>query len=342
MTTRKKSVFNNSQLAHVWAQGTHAHGRNPSNTFYFDGYKIYSYGSHYLAAQIHNMPKKAKAKMNSKAKDIALAGQGRFALVNSHNYSNSTAKHLSCIRSALHQKMQYFHVKDPSNLKQAVKDVDAAIIANIGHALSKKKITNTRSIDFFVDNILEAQKTANCLRELLGRKKVKSPHNDIKRVIKHLNARFKRYEELNTPEELAKKALKREKLELKKAELNAQKMQQAIDDFYTHKNTQVFDHTLKYDLLRVQTRISDGSRDIQTSRGAIVPYNDALKLFTEFMAKTNAGRHSTSAFIGAGVGAFKIDFIGRDERTMEVFLSIGCHKILLSELANLFSKEERR
>lgn len=319
---REKHVFNNSELAHVWAQGNLAHGHNPGSTFYFDGYKIYSYGSQYLAAQLYNTKK-----------------FGKFALVNSHNYSSSTCKHLRDIRSALRGKMKYFHTSKPDNISQAIKDNDESVKNQIKYALSKKKITDKYEINYYTDRILELQKDANNLRELVGRKKLKTPHDDIKKVREHLNARLKMYEELNTPEELAKKAIKREKLVLARQKKNEEKLAQAISDFRAHKNTQVFGETLQYDILRIRTRIDTGEREIQTSRGAIVPYEQALEVYKTVVHELETkGPDFFNGISGFSLGNYLLESVLKLDNG-DYVVKAGCHKILLSECTKLFAGE---
>lgn len=82
-TKRTKTVFNNSQLAHVWAAQSQQYGRG-SNMF-FDGDSIYSYGHHFCIAKIY----------------------GDKVLMNSRRYSNSTAKHQRKVRNAVTHKTVY-------------------------------------------------------------------------------------------------------------------------------------------------------------------------------------------------------------------------------------------
>lgn len=67
-----KTVFSNDETAHVWAQQRQSYGRSGFGNVYFEGRALYSYGRHYLTGFI--MP------------------DGR-ALINTRNYSVSTAKH---------------------------------------------------------------------------------------------------------------------------------------------------------------------------------------------------------------------------------------------------------
>lgn len=79
-----QTVFNNSMVAHVWAQQTQAHGRNAGNTFYFEGPTIYSYGEHFPIATFVTTPKGAQ-----------------FVAFTTEGYSTTTAAHISHARRAV-------------------------------------------------------------------------------------------------------------------------------------------------------------------------------------------------------------------------------------------------
>ena len=79
----RKVLRNFSEVAHVWANRQQPYGE--SGSIYFDGKIIYSYGTHFPIAAHY--------------KDIVL-----FTLA---DYSVSTAKHKSIVRSAIHQPTIY-------------------------------------------------------------------------------------------------------------------------------------------------------------------------------------------------------------------------------------------
>jgi len=76
-----QTVFNNSDLCHVFAQQSQEYGKNAGETLFFEDKVIYSYGYHYPMAKIID----------------------GFALVNSSRYSNTTAKQTSFLKRALYQ-----------------------------------------------------------------------------------------------------------------------------------------------------------------------------------------------------------------------------------------------
>nr|DAV12623.1 MAG TPA: hypothetical protein [Caudoviricetes sp.] len=64
-------VFNNSMVAHVWAQGEQAYGHSHNGNFYFDGRVLYSYGSHFAVGVRMN---DNQAVLNSDSYSISTSG----------------------------------------------------------------------------------------------------------------------------------------------------------------------------------------------------------------------------------------------------------------------------
>ena len=88
-----KTVFNNSDLAHAYANQTQNSGRNSNGSFYFDGKTIYSYGGHFPIAKIVT-------------NDNGL----ECMLFTYRTYSNTTAKQINIVRNATRQyKKIYCH-----------------------------------------------------------------------------------------------------------------------------------------------------------------------------------------------------------------------------------------
>ena len=80
-----KTVFNNSELCHVWANNWDENrgGRTTNNSIYFDGLTIYSYGRHFELGK--------KVWVNS----------AWYIFLNTSSYSNSTLKHQNHLRRAI-------------------------------------------------------------------------------------------------------------------------------------------------------------------------------------------------------------------------------------------------
>jgi hypothetical protein len=81
-----KTVFSNSEIVHIFAQQSQQSGR--SGNMFFEGNKIYSYGRHYLLAEI--------------------LSETNTIVINDKGYSNTTQKHISLITQATRQYKQYF------------------------------------------------------------------------------------------------------------------------------------------------------------------------------------------------------------------------------------------
>ena len=291
-----KKVFNSSQLTHVWANQGQSEGR--SNNMFFEGTDICK---HYLAARIYTIKGK------------------KFALVNNHNYSMTTAKHLSLIRSSLYQLMPFFSVSDVTDLKGAVKFLDNQAKDAITLILKKTKVISQINIDNLFSLIVDKYKTTNKLRKILGYKPIKLSEKDQERVFDHLNNRLTRYQELNTPEMIEKKKIDKEKQTIKKNAKIQEKLNEAVTLF---RSTGTIRDTLKqlpYELLRI-----NNNNIIKTSRGAEVPLMEARKLLSLILS--GKGNEVIGANIGNGFTIRSID---------DTKIVIGCHTILLEEAKNV-------
>jgi hypothetical protein len=90
-----RKVFNNRQLAHVWAQQSQPEGRG--NNFFFDGPALFSYGRHFCVARYVQPEDKGEP----------------VVLMNSSRYSNSTNRHQSYARGAVYGlPVRAFNVPD--------------------------------------------------------------------------------------------------------------------------------------------------------------------------------------------------------------------------------------
>lgn len=304
----RKVFSSHNEVCHVWANQSQVEGRCSGNIF-FQGKDIYSYGHHYLAARIHEVKGK------------------KFALVRSDSYGPATSKHLCRIRGAVQGLMPYFGVTDVTDIKNAVKELDAEAQGTIAAQLKRVKITDKSDIKYSFERILHAFQKANELRLLLGRVEVWPTEKQNKEVQSHLDARLKRYRELNTPEMLAEREKVKIQQGIKDRELQREKLAQAIEDFRTFKGSQYL--PLKNELLRVK------DNEVETSRGAKVPFDVAVKMYRAIKNGVNV--------IGATIGNFTINDVypnetlsfGQSDSERDTVVQIGCHRILLSEAARV-------
>jgi len=80
-----KTVFSNQEIVHVFAQQSQNSGR--SNSMFFEGNKIYSYGYHYLLGKFID---------------------SQTILINDKGYSSTTGKHISLLSSATSHLRQFY------------------------------------------------------------------------------------------------------------------------------------------------------------------------------------------------------------------------------------------
>jgi hypothetical protein len=92
-----RTVFDNSMVAHVWAQRRQDSGKSGNGNFYFEGPFLYSYGSHFLVG--YALP------------------DGR-ALLNSDGYSISTSRHKSYAWGAVRGRS--FHVPNLTEFRDVL------------------------------------------------------------------------------------------------------------------------------------------------------------------------------------------------------------------------------
>ena len=293
---RIKQVFTSSMVAHVWAQQTQYDGRNAQGNIYFRGDSIYSYGSHYLMGKIHEV--------NGK----------RVALINEYSYSPTTVRHRYHTIDAVRGLIQYFLVPNPNDINapenlQYFKDK----VNDYADSLLKKskvdsKETITRCFEILMGLVSEANEFAMFINESF----IGVSTEKLDAIESHLKKRLARYKELNTPEMIAKREAKRQ--------ANAEKkLAEAIKNFRQGTgNGYIYD--LPYALLRIQ------GNDVRTSRGATVPVKLAKLMLTKILKGENV--------IGRHLGSFTVNAIS-DAANNDKVLTIGCHKILLSEAVNV-------
>jgi hypothetical protein len=269
-----KTVFSNSQLAHVWAQQMQGIGQNSGNTMYFRDASIYSYGSHYLAARIYN---------------------GNTVLINEYRYSMSTGKHLSHIWDATSHYRQ-FSVSCPDNPLQSIIDSMNNIIDNFMSVYNKHTVNNY-SLEYAIEEIEKHNK----LCETFDQPSYVLPLDFFKTELTELIL-YKTWkdEQNNTPEMLEKKRLKAEKAALAKQYKLKLQLQ---DDLIVFKRSAVVKSSLaKLHPSLIAVSLLD--KEVVTTRGARVPLKEAIL----GVKALQAGK----SIVGMRLGSFTVNKIEGD------------------------------
>jgi len=269
-----KTVFNNRELPHIWISGNQDNGKG-SNLF-FEKNVIYSYGRHYAAAAYY----------------------GNSVLINSHNYSNSTAKHLSYIRQSLPDYKTVYSVpkvvvylnipmSHMPNLKHFVFSIDESLKLAARAKQRKESYLNAAfGYQLSLTNYIDAFQLTTLIDD------------DIRRVLGY---------ELALNSTILGEIKQREKE--KAAKLLEEKKEQ-IQNWLSGGNEYI------YNLKKTFLRLS--GENVETSHSACVPVREAKILFNLIQS-------------GKDIKGFKIGNYTTIGMTENV-LTIGCHKIEKSEI----------
>lgn len=115
-----KTVFDNYDCVHTFAQRTQNNGRTSNNNIFFEGDKIYSYGYHY---------------------ELGRFLDDKTILINDKGYSASTGKHIRLLIGATSQYKQYYRTKTDIHL------VHTEIM------YLKKKLSKARKPEIYISQI---------------------------------------------------------------------------------------------------------------------------------------------------------------------------------------------
>lgn len=267
-----KKVFNNAELCHVWASESQSQGRNSNGSMFFESNIIFSYGRHYVAAVIHT---------NNKGEKIAL--------VNSYNYSMTTAKQLGHVRSALNGRMTYVSSETPDcidstidALKQSVKTLQ----------VEQRNVRKKYSV---LESIQDSIKNINDLLSFQGKASFYLSHDEMEEILSLDKLKQQKIKDSETKKHAAMLAEYLPEVELWKTGQNTKsipyKVQQIVGD-----------------IVRLNNK-----GEVETLRGATVPYSHAMRLLSLYVnGKVRQGER---------VGHYTVDQVQGEK------MKIGCHLI---------------
>jgi hypothetical protein len=317
-----KQVFrNSSEVAHVWASQSQQSGQNPTKNIYFEGDTIYSYGSHFEVAEIVTRGKGKRAR--------------KCALITTHGYSTTTAKHIGDAESATRHMTQFFvplyscvsapphQYFTPARGLASYRERVAALLADSAKRKGLKASTmrNARSL----------AEDGNRFAEWFGLKgRVRLPATFDADLAAAIPAEDKLHAALEARRaaESAEYASVRAKREARYAEIRANPAAHIADWRSGKGEIEVPDILNGFDLLRVN------GDEIETTRGAYVPTGHAKRAYAIFRKLRDAGKTYQSNGHAEHVGHYTIDSL--DENGI---VSIGCHRIEWSEIERLATSQ---
>lgn len=295
-----KTVFDNRQVAHVWAQQRQEEGRG--SNFYFEGPTIYSYGRHFPIASFRKY-------------------KGRTCvLFTSDKRSISTSRHISYARQAIPRDVPVFIVADtgfvwgneklPASVHNANKEHYKARIASVLETAARSR-SPARTLQEAMDaRAYHAE--ANAYAQFFGLTWRLRPPKIDEKALAVLREKYK----------AASKKLKEER-KRKEAEAEAYKQQSIAEWRKGEGRTPQFAGSIYADdaILRYNSQ----QRRVETSKGAHVPGASALRACRIIMnGPTSWGdSHGEGAI---RVGEFLITAV-RDNKVIA-----GCHRIPMAEV----------
>lgn len=281
MSKRMKRVFSSHyQVLHLWANQSQSDARC-KNVFY-EGDTVYSYGTHYVLGKL--------AQVNGQT----------VALINSEKYSVTTAKHQRDAWDAVaHLPRIRSSSPDNQNVNQEIllslTKTQEELIDALMSVFSRRSFWSTRINDVTPWVIQNELSDYNRMCDVLKLKnmRIDIPTEFKKLMQEHAKLSMRRKTD---PEYLAKKLRKAE------AEITAWRYGGAL----TTRVRELFPQ-----LIRVR------DDQVETSRGALVPLEEAKKLWKKIVFG-NVKK-------GEKIGSFSLDTANNQ------FIKVGCHTISFKE-----------
>tara|TARA_B100001093_G_scaffold508836_1_gene571797 strand:+ start:236 stop:1132 length:897 start_codon:yes stop_codon:yes gene_type:complete len=294
--------MNNSQVAHIWANQskTTAKGSN----FFFNNNSIYSYGHHFEVARLVQTEK----------------GNKTIALFEPRTYSNSTNRHQSLAKNAVHGLHESFDFQLPSY--DLTRDDFLRSFNRFGNIVIDSLKKSKRAIKYKDWHIRDA---VNAVEQW---NKLKAYFPTLTKGIKKLKTLDQHQIDKLVESEKKQKAIEAKK---RKKEIDAKIklwLNHDINSLPHDAKTMIRQKALSKNFgLKITSKIRL-LNEIETSRGAIVPLDHAKLFFNAIKRFEKNPNECKSRF---RVGHFTLD------RLTTKGAKIGCHLLEWKEI-NRFAK----
>jgi len=240
-----KTTFTNSEIVHAFAQQEQQEGKTPNNGMFFYNQKIYSYGYHYLLAEI--LP-------------------NNIILINDSGYSNSTSKHINLITNATRQYKQYFFNDICfNNVYNSITNASKSIVK----AIKKERYAN--------EIITKFESFTNFLN--LFDKAIIKGYNEYHLQDKRVFIKDEKYKEIK---KIYKAIEKNKDLFIEQAKERETKAKIKEEKKYKEQLTKFFAYEINYISSKTNIdylRISQDRTQIETTQGVKVSIEEAKQLY---------------------------------------------------------------
>lgn len=316
-----RTVFDNMQCAHIWAQQTQDYGRSHNGNLYFEGPTIYSYGKHFPVAHIvdsetviHNMD----------SYSISTSQHQHRAYVATWHYSKRLYLPCEALINFILLQEQGFYTRDSSNaLKNAIEREIFNETTKLLKSAAKRRKASLKNADLnsayqlIVHTRIALEKLGLPLCDDLGRKaqRIKSQSDEL----------------LSGYENEIKQERKREKQRRKEQERNRKiNIGNAIRQFREGRH---YDRML---LMDQPVMLRTNGDYIETSHGAQFPRFEAENAFRLIKYCRNTGaafnRHVDTS---QPVKMYKLGHFYIDRVDSEGNVKAGCHEVRWYEIERL-------
>ena len=286
-----KTVFSNhDQVAHIWASQSQHQGR--AGNIFFEDQTIYSYGYHFAIARF--------------APEF-----GNTVLFTNRGYSNSTAKHMGIVRRAIPDNYRVIYCYDPSkgiqsNIDYWLHKVDQyrAEFANKKHKISRGNLA------------VKIQSYINEARHYFDAMQAAYPEwftqsSDELSAIKYIT---ERNIQLETKREARREALRIEQ---------TKKASERIAKWLNGENTYTGD------FYHLDTMLRLNGDQVETSRGAFIPIQDAINLYPMLTRAKESGKTLDFGLHAVKIGNYQFRSFNGE------LLTIGCHVIKWDQIQSI-------
>lgn len=310
-----RTVFrSNSEVCHIFAQGTHPEGRAGNVYFNSDWLSatpfksaIYSYGSHFVLG--------------------ALSEDGRTVVINSCQDSPTTGRHRQDLRSAVrHLRVIEIPMQATSSPRP---DISVGVAERIAEYIATAR--RRRSAVRAEADLREAKDLASAYNEIVdlwnaGQDlKVAVPNDASDTTYAEMVAKVetKRKEQAEAIAAAERAREERRLADLAEAQQHLEIWKSGKDDHRTAFRTSFYD-------LPVALRLSPNAALIETSHGAVVPSAVARRLWPLVRRAEGTGQPYYPPAGLTAVGNYSLREIRGDGT-----LVVGCHQIPFSELLRI-------
>lgn len=295
-----KTVFDNSMLAHVWAQQSQDQGRNHNDSFYFYGSTIFSYNSSFPIAKF--------AKTN-------------VVLFTINDYSVTTARHKSHTRQAIPSYVTVFDVPC----------VEISIGTKHGYTEKRNKEHHKENLQSFKDRMNECVLKASRARSDWNKSHY---HDQALDMMQQHNEYLEIFKIKRKPIDLPNAQQIKEEAERKrKAKIRKEKAEQKAIEKRNKEKIHAWKNcaenvSIPWSVARVYLRVNGDQ--VETSKGAKFPVEHAKKALKVIKACRSAKREFISNGKTIHLGHFKIDKIESNGN-----VKAGCHYVEWDQIADI-------